>query len=359
MTNKELTVVDLFCGAGGLSKGFMDAGYEVVLGIDHDDNALKTFEANHGNAKALKVDLFDLNNVNKIVEEFNKTHQTLDVLVGGPPCQGFSMAGKRQVDDKRNTLYLAMVELAKKMKPRVVLIENVPGILSMNEGKVKEKIFNDFEELGYKMNVKLLYAPEYGIPQIRKRVFFVGFLDHRVNFEYPEKLIEDEKDFINCEQAVSDLPAQEGIVGENEQDYLNAPLSDYQKEMRKNATKLYNHISAVPSEKTLKFLKMIPEGKNFRSLPEEYQHIYKYAQSLTRFHSKKPARTIDTGHHVHFHYKYNRIPSVRECARFQSFPDDFVFLGPKTSQYRQVGNAVPPKLGYVLGEQIKKYLTEN
>ena len=127
----KYTVIDLFSGAGGLSKGFLDAGYDVVLGIDFDDSALKTFEKNHGRAKALKLDLFNLENVQLIVKEFNKKHKVLDVLIGGPPCQGFSLAGKREEDDKRNTLYKAMVKLAEIMRPRAVVIENVPGMLTL------------------------------------------------------------------------------------------------------------------------------------------------------------------------------------------------------------------------------------
>ena len=121
-------------------------------------------------------------------------------------------------------------------------------------------------------------------------------------------------------------------------------------------TKIYNHIGTIHSEKTIKMIKLVPEGKNYKSLPKEYQGLYKYNEALTRYHSKKPSLTINTGHRSHFHYKYNRIPTVRESARLQSFPDDFIFYGNKSEQYKQVGNAVPPKLGYAIAKKLKKYL---
>ena len=177
MSKKEYNVLDLFCGAGGLSRGFIDAGFSVKLGVDFDDMALKTFANNHDGAVAMKLDLFDLNNVDKIKEFFKENNYTLDVLVGGPPCQGFSLAGPRQIDDSRNILYRAMVKTARELRPKVVVLENVPGMIQLHGGLVKEKIIKDFTDLGYTMGEPhILYAPDYGIPQIRKRVVFVGLL---------------------------------------------------------------------------------------------------------------------------------------------------------------------------------------
>lgn len=356
--SKKLTVIDLFSGCGGLSRGFHDANYNVVIGVDFDKSALKTFEHNHGHAKALELDLFDLSNVDVLAEEFRKNHSDLDVLVGGPPCQGFSLAGKREESDERNRLYLAMVETAKVLKPKAIILENVPSILTLYDGKVKDKIFQDFESLGYKMSVKVLYAPDFGIPQIRKRAFFVGLLDSDVAFEFPEPILQS-KDYITCEQAIGDLPALEGIYGEDIQQYPTEPLTDYQKEMRENSLQIHNHIGSIHSEKTVSMISLVPEGKNYKALPPEYSKLYKYHEALTRYHSKKPSLTINTGHRSHFHYKWNRIPTVRESARLQSFVDSFIFYGNKSDQYKQVGNAVPPKLGYALGLQLKKYLKNN
>ena len=356
-------VLDLFSGAGGLSRGFMDAGYNVVLGVDFDDAALKTFKANHGKSEAMKLDLFDHSNIDKITEYLERNKLSIDVLVGGPPCQGFSVAGPRNMDDKRNSLYLAMVKLADILKPQAVILENVPGMIQINNGIGAKRIVQDFAEIGYKMVPKLLYAPDYGIPQIRKRVFFVGLRDTDTEFEFPEALV-DKEHYITCEDAIGDLPSLqtvdgEIIYGEEEQDYLFDAANEYQKEMRKRSTKVHNHIGSVPIEKTKTMISMVPEGKNYKALPEEYSCLYKYHEALTRYHSKKPSLTINTGHRSHFHYKWNRIPTVRESARLQSFPDDFIFYGNKSEQYRQVGNAVPPMLGKVVAKKLLQYLKEN
>ena len=353
------TVLDLFSGAGGLSKGFMDSGFNVVLGIDFDDAALKTFKANHGHAEAMKLDLFDHTNINKIKEFLDHKEIKLDVLVGGPPCQGFSLAGKREELDERNVLYSAMVKTAELLKPKIVVLENVPGLLTLYKGKAKQQILEDFKSLGYKMDVQVLYAPNYGVPQIRKRAFFVGILtEDEYNFKFPIPYLEEDQ-YINCEQAVSDLPPLVGCEDYNLdaiRDYYGEPTSEYQQMMRKISKAVYNHTPTRHAEKTIELISMVPEGHNYRALPEELREGIKYNESLTRYHSKKPSRTIDTGHRTHFHYKWNRIPTVRENARFQSFPDDFIFYGNKQQQYKQVGNAVPPLLGKAIAKQVKELL---
>ncbi len=361
MTNreKEYTVLDLFCGAGGLSRGFIDAGFSVKLGIDIDDMALKTFEANHDGATAMKLDLFNLDNVNIIKNYFDSKGLHLDVLVGGPPCQGFSLAGPRQIDDSRNKLYQAMVKTASILRPNAVVLENVPGMIQLHGGLVKDKIIEDFTKLGYKMGEpKILFAPDYGVPQIRKRVVFVGLLASKSEYDYPKPICKPEN-YVTCEQAIGDLPALIDIVGEKIQEYPCPPLSKYQELMRNGSTKIHNHEGTIHDPKTKKFIAMVPEGKNYKSLPSEYAGIYKYHEALTRYHSKKPSPTINTGHRSHFHYKWNRIPTVRESARLQSFDDNFLFYGNKTQQYRQVGNAVPPMLGKAIALEIYKWLKEN
>lgn len=342
---RKLTCIDLFSGAGGLSRGFFDAGYNVLLGVDFDDTALKTFKQNHGNAEAIKLDLFNHDNIDVIVEFVKKQSVKLDVLVGGPPCQGFSIAGPRDMNDKRNSLYVAMVKTAERLQPKAVVLENVPGMLQTNGGIGAKRIIEDFEKIGYKMFPKLLYAPDYGIPQIRKRVFFVGLKSDNQDFIFPEPIISKDE-YVTCEEAICDLPSLQTadgniIYGEDKQNYTTAPLNEYQKKMRINSDGVYNHIGSIPIEKTKKMISLVPEGKNYKSLPEEYSKLYKYHEALTRYHSKKPSLTINTGHRSHFHYKYNRIPTVRESARLQSFPDDFIFYGNKSEQYKQVGNAVP------------------
>lgn len=354
---KRYTVLDLFCGCGGLSKGFENAQFDVVLGVDFDEAALTTWQHNHGVGQAMKLDLFDHSNIDLIKNYFDEHNYTLDVLVGGPPCQGFSLAGPRQIDDSRNKLYQAMVKTARLMKPKVVVLENVPGMVQLHNGLVAEKIVKDFTELGYKITFKILYAPDYGIPQTRRRVVFVGLLDSAEFFEYPAPIYSPDK-YITCGEAIDDLPALNGIYGDEVQDYEGEPNSKYEAERRKGSEHIYNHIGTIHDPKTLKFIAMVPEGKNYKSLPPQYAGIYKYHEALTRYDSKKPSPTINTGHRSHFHYKWNRIPTVRESARLQSFDDTFIFFGNKSQQYKQVGNAVPPILGCVLAKEIKKWLSE-
>lgn len=361
MKKSKPTCIDLFSGAGGLSKGFLDAGYNVVLGVDNDKAALETFKANHGKSEAMNLDLFNHDNINVIVDFLaSKDINDIDVLVGGPPCQGFSIAGPRDMNDKRNQLYLAMVKLAETIKPKAIVLENVPGMVTTNGGIGAKRVVSDFSKIGYTMVPKLLYAPEYGIPQIRKRVVFVGLRDTDEIFDFPAPTTKPE-DFITCEDAISDLPtlqtsSGEIIYGDEIQDYRTEPKTEYQKLMRKNSSKVYNHIGSIPIEKTRTMIALVPEGKNYKALPDEYRGLYKYHEALTRYHSKKPSLTINTGHRSHFHYKFNRIPTVRESARLQSFPDDFIFYGNKSEQYRQVGNAVPPILGYEIAKKLKGYL---
>lgn len=363
LLKKTHTVVDLFSGAGGLSRGFMDAGFNVILGVDFDDAALKTFKENHGDAETMKLDLFNHDNINVISEYLIQRNINLDVLVGGPPCQGFSLAGKREEFDQRNVLYSAMVKVAEKLKPRVVVLENVPGMLTLYNGAGAKRVREDFESIGYNIcEPKVLYAPEYGVPQIRKRVFFVMTLkeDIKGEFVYPEPKYTEEE-FITCGDAIGNLPSLEGATNFSLNqilDYPKEPANDYEKLMRKNSEFLHNHTPTKHAEETVRLIGLVQEGKNYKSLPKEEleKRQFKYNEALTRYDSSKPSRTIDTGHRTHFHYKWNRIPTVREAARLQSFPDDFVFYGNKQEQYRQVGNAVPPLLGFAVAKKIKELL---
>lgn len=363
VSSKKYNVVDLFSGAGGLSRGFMDAGFNVVLGVDFDDAALKTFEKNHGNGESMKLDLFNHKNIDKIVNYINKKDIKVDVLVGGPPCQGFSLAGKREEFDQRNVLYTAMVKTAKKLKPKVVVLENVPGMLTLYNGAGAKRVQEDFEKIGYKVETpKILYAPEYGVPQIRKRVFFVMTLKGVVKgqFKYPTPIIEEDN-FITCGEAIGNLPSLNNATDfslNQVLNYENPPINEYEKEMRRYSDKIYNHTPTKHADETIRLISLVPEGKNYKALPEEElkKRKFKYNEALTRYDSTKPSRTIDTGHRTHFHYKWNRIPTVREAARLQSFPDDFIFYGNKQEQYKQVGNAVPPLLGKAIAKKIKELL---
>ena len=344
--NENPTVIDLFCGCGGLSYGFIEAGYDIVLGVDNWSDAIRTFEYIHKKAKGIVADL-STETPKKIAEQTGI--KNIDIIIGGPPCQGFSIAGKRIVDDERNKLYKSFVDFVEYYQPKVFLMENVPNILSMGQGFVKKTIVEDFEKLGYTVVCKIILAADYGVPQNRKRAFFVG-VKNKKEFIFPEPTI---KSPVTTEDAISDLPENSVKDGSK---YKNKPQSDYQNLIREKSTCIYNHEITNHSEQTTSIISLVPDGGNYKNLPIELQQTRKVNIAWTRLNSKKPSLTIDTGHRHHFHYKYNRVPTVRESARIQSFPDTFIFLGSKTSQYKQVGNAVPPILAKELAKEIKKYL---
>ena len=354
--NKKFTVVDLFSGCGGLSKGFLDAGYDVILGVDNDNPSLKTFEANHGSSKVLNTDLFN----KKAIKEIRKVTggKKIDVLVGGPPCQGFSLTGTRNFDDKRNRLYLSFIEAVKELKPKAFLIENVPGLVRLYDGTIKNEIMKRLSDLGYTIEWKILCAADFGIPQVRTRVVFVGLRKQYGKFVFP-KPTNTPENYVSSSEAISDLPALENDLGQERSEYTKAPFTNYQKKMRKNTKYLHNHVATKHTDMVKSVISLVPEGGNYKDLPKGVGTSRKFNEAWTRYHSKKPSKTIDTGHRNHFHYKYNRIPTVRENARLQSFPDDFIFVGTRTQQNRQVGNAVPPILGYYIGRQIMSFLNKN
>jgi len=347
-----LKVVDLFSGCGGLSRGFVDAGYEVILGVDNDEKALETFRKNHNGARALSIDLFDKKAVEKIR---NEVGGKADVIVAGPPCQGFSLTGTRKFDDERNRLYLSVIEVVNNLKPRAFLIENVPGIARLYGGTIKDEIIKRLGKSGYNVKMEILCAADYGVPQMRKRVFFVGLQKKYGEFVFPKPTHTPEK-YVTCSDAISDLPSLDDELGAEENQYLIPAQTSYQKMMRKNSEKIYNHVATNHTDLVKSVISFVPEGGNYKDLPSGVGKSRKFNEAWTRYHRKKPSKTIDTGHRNHFHYQYNRIPTVRENARLQSFPDDFQFFGNRTEQNRQVGNAVPPILGYHIGRQIFSYL---
>lgn len=350
-----LNVIDLFCGCGGLSYGFIQAGYDVILGLDNDNAALNTFQKNHNNSIAKNINLADEDICLQIKNLIG--NKSIDIIVGGPPCQGFSLTGPRNFYDKRNQLYFAMVNTVREFQPKAFVIENVTGMATLYGGEIKNKIIECFTELGYNVNVQILCSADYGVPQIRKRLVFVGLKNDFGEFSFPEETNTPDN-YISCEDALSDLPSLENDLGEEISHYQIKPLSKYQKIMRQNAKKLYNHVATNHTEEVKNVIALVPEGGNYKDLPPGVGASRKFNEAWTRYHSKKPSRTIDTGHRNHFHYKYNRVPTVRENARLQSFPDDFIFYGTKTQQNRQVGNAVPPLLGYNIAKQIKKHIME-
>lgn len=352
MEEKQYKVVDLFCGCGGLSKGLEMAGYKILLGVDNNEPALKTYAYNHKGSKVLCGDL----SAPEAFEEIDKLigKEKIDVIVGGPPCQGFSLTGTRNFDDKRNSLYLAMIETVKRYSPKAFLIENVPGMATLYNGEVKDEIIKRFTNMGYTMNAQILCAADYGVPQIRKRLVFVG-LKNGEKFDFPQPSHTPDN-YITCEQAIGDLPSLEKELGAEKSAYTTSPITEYQKLMRGDCTVLYNHKAIDHKPFVKETIALVPDGGNYKDLPAGVGESRNFHMAWTRYRSDKPSRTIDTGHRNNFHYKWNRCPTVRESARLQSFPDDFVFLGTKTQQDRQVGNAVPCLMAKALGLQLLNYL---
>ncbi|MBQ8702514.1 MAG: DNA cytosine methyltransferase [Prevotella sp.] len=338
-----MKIIDLFCGIGGLSLGFEQAGFEVISAIDMWKDAVVTYNHNR-KEKVAKVET---------VEEFNEkelpsiiSNQHITGIIGGPPCQGFSTVGRRVVDDPRNKMYLEFYKAVKLAKPDFFLIENVKGMLTLNKGAFVKDLIERFgpKGLGYNITYELLNAADYGIPQNRYRVFYVGILDKKYEFPQPFKYQLTAKD------GISDL---EGADNEH---YGSEPKNDFQREMRGGCKHPLNQDYTSHTEQTINIISKVPDGGNIRDLPREVWEVRKYNKAFERMGTFKPSNTIDTGHRNYFHYSEPRIPTVRESARIQSFPDDFEIVGTRGSQYKQVGNAVPPMLAKVIAEQIKKII---
>jgi DNA (cytosine-5)-methyltransferase 1 len=349
------TVIDLFAGCGGLSKGFMNAGYEILIGIDNDEVALTTFRYNHGQAVGLNIDLSKPDTLDVIDETLDG--RTIDVIIAGPPCQGFSLTGPRNFEDERNKLYLAVITAVKRYLPKAFIIENVPGMATLYNGEIMREITRRLDEIGYNVKADVLCAADYGIPQLRRRLIFMGIKKEIGYPKFPTPQLSSDC-YVTCKEAIGDLPSRSqdetdwNGFGLEEDAYTCAPQTEYQKLMRGDCKVLYNHVATQHKQFVIDTISQVPEGCNYKSLPAGVGESRRFNEAWTRYHSGKPSKTIDTGHRNHFHYKYNRVPTIRENARLQSFTDDFVFFGTKTQQNRQVGNAVPPLLGYHLGLAI-------
>lgn len=346
-----MKIIDLFSGVGGLSQGFEWNGFEPVVAIDFWDDAIKTYNHNRKDKVGISMDVTQFND--ELLPNILKEHK-IDGIIGGPPCQGFSTARLSNTTDKigkinesRNHLYLEFFRAVNIVRPKFFLIENVRGLVSANKGAFVKDIVERFGSIGYNVSYKILNASDYGVPQNRQRVFFVGLLKGK--FEFPEKF----------EHKVSSKEAIMDLIQSNEDDiqkYSTPSKNDYQKLMRNGKKIVKNHEITIHNEQTTKVISMVPNGGNIKSLPPKYWNIRKYNKAFQRMNSELPSNTIDTGHRNYFHYEANRIPTARESARIQSFPDSFEFLGTKGSQYKQIGNAVPPLLARVLAEKIKSYL---
>mgnify|MGYP006132006985 FL=1 len=346
-----MKIIDLFSGVGGLSQGFEWAGFQPTIAIDIWNDAIKTYNHNRFEKVGIAQDITEFNNV--VLPKILGKH-AIDGVIGGPPCQGYSSARLSNATDKvdkinigRNHLYLEFFRTVDLVRPKFFLIENVRGLTTLNNGAFVRDIVERFGGIGYNVSYKILNASDYGVPQNRQRVFFVGLLDGQ--FTFPEKFNYK----VSSKEAISDLIKS---TDDAIQKYSTHSSNEFQKIMRNGKKLVKNHEITVHNEQTKNVISMVPDGGNIKSLPEEYWNIRKYNKAFQRMNSKLPSNTIDTGHRNYFHYEANRIPTARESARIQSFSDSFEFIGAKGSQYKQVGNAVPPLLAKALAIKIKSYL---
>ncbi|MEI7987211.1 MAG: DNA cytosine methyltransferase [Armatimonadota bacterium] len=339
--------IDLFSGCGGLTLGLGQSGINSVLAIDNWSDALETLG---GNLPSVETRLLDLGGAHAV--NFGKSYRGVDFVVGGPPCQGFSISGKRNPLDPRNRLYEGFLKVVKDAKPRMFLMENVPNLASMEGGQLLKAIISDFENLGYLVSHQIVLASEYGVPQNRRRLILVGTRE-RKRFEFVKHLDSLKVTAITSRDAIGDLPEDTLLDGSP---YPCNPLSAFQEEIRLGSSTVNNHEITNHAEKTISTIHLVPDGGNYKDLPEHLRDTRRVNIAWTRINSSKPSMTIDTGHRHHFHYSYDRVPTVRESARLQSFPDTFIFRGSKTSQYKQVGNAVPPLLANAIGCALISFL---
>ena len=345
MKNK---IIDLFCGCGGLSKGFEMAGFEIEIAIDMWEDAVKTYNHNHNQKVAVCEDIHNWSD--EFLKELASKGEIVGV-VGGPPCQGYSTVGTRDVNDPRNHLYLEYCRIVEKINPDFFVLENVKGLTTLAQGAFRDDIIKRFGDLGYNVKYEIVNAADYGVPQNRLRVFFVGIKGKEFVFPKPLDYV------LTCEDALSDLPKLNSADGLDEiHHYASEPVNEFQKKMRGLCTEIRNHQITEHSEQTVEIISMIPDGGSIKDLPREFWEVRKYNKAFERMSSKRPSNTVDTGHRNYFHYSENRIPTARENARLQSFPDDFEVLGSKTSQYKQIGNAVPPLLAYEIAKAIREHL---
>jgi DNA (cytosine-5)-methyltransferase 1 len=265
----------------------------------------------------------------------------------------FSTVGKRDVNDPRNHLYTEYCRIVETIKPDFFVLENVKGLLTLSGGAFRDDIHLRFESLGYTVTHKLLNAADFGIPQNRQRVFFIGMKDKK--FIFPK----EHETILTCSDALSDMPDinEENGMADFMQ-YTKEPCNEYQRYLRNGSVGIKNNQITIHSEQTKSIIGMIKDGGKIKDLPPEYWDIRKYNKAFERMSSIRPSNTVDTGHRNYFHYSENRIPTARENARLQSFPDSFEFLGTKGSQYKQIGNAVPPLLAKAIAVEIMKQLGE-
>ncbi len=347
-----MKVIDLFSGVGGLSEGFVMKGFEIAFAVEIDTSIANSYKLNHPDVDMYSEDItqIDLNML------FNK-YPDINVVIGGPPCQGFSQKGKRlSIKDSRNYLFQYFVKFVAKFEPEYFLLENVPNIITTSSGYFKEEIIKAFTELGYSVDNKVLNALNFGVPQDRKRAFFLG---KKGNKMLPLPEVDGNKSRPTIRDAIYDLPFIESGEGSDISKYDKPTSTEYQKMLRQGSQVLHNHKATRHSKIALERLSLIPKGKGRESLPAHHLTNSIFSGTWCRLKEDGVATTITTrfdtpSSGMFTHPILNRCLTVREAARIQSFPDTFVFYGNKTSQMKQVGNAVPPLMVKKIAEIINK-----
>lgn len=348
-------VLDLFCGAGGFSCGLdMVDGFSTEVALDFEESALNTFQKNFPNTECVCGNICDDDIKNKVIKASKE--RGVNMIIGGPPCQGFSLKGKNLgLEDPRNFLFLEYVDIVSKVKPQIFVIENVKNMISSGNGYFIKQIYEKFEKLGYHLNHGILNAYNFGVPQTRERTIIIGTLDE-CGITLPDEFVENKT---TVRDAISDLSYLESGEGSDVSEYINGPQSDYQSILRDGMTKLHNHKATNHAKVALDKLKLIPPEGDKTSMPEELYGNQKFMTTWSRLVWDKPSPTIDTRFDTpsngrNSHPYLHRSITPREAARIQSFPDSFIFYGKKVSICKQIGNAVPPLLAKAIGEHIKE-----
>ena len=373
-----MNIIDLFAGCGGLSLGFEMAGFNIPLAVEIDAWASETYERNHTGTKVVTKDITKIKDLDSLFDE----KIDIDGIIGGPPCQGYSLSGNRDRKDPRNSLFMEFVRFVKHFKPKFFVMENVTGILSMKTASnelVKDVILEEFKNAGYCVEVFTLNAAEHGVPQSRLRVFFIGL---RNDIPYDIEKIEPKgwlfgDDQITIEQAIMDLPQIKACEGSEISEYTSEPTTEYEKWARGDCTVLYNHVAMRHTARLIERFSKIGYGQSVADVEREYQQRKRgdaskisgkvYSQNNMRPYPDRPSPTVAASFQSNFVHPYiNRNYTAREGARLQSFPDSYVFCGKRTtmswekniSQYQQIGNAVPPLLAKSIANTIQNYFNE-
>ncbi len=369
------TALSVFCGAGGCSTGFQRAGYNILFASDIDKSAISSYKANFTKTNCLEADICNID-FEKTLTDLGLLVGELDILIGGPPCQGFSTAGMRFWEDPRNALLKQYIQALQTMRPKWFLMENVEGLLTADKGKYIFEIVNALIESGYQIRVEKIYTQEYGIPQRRKRVLIIG---NRLGIDF--KLPEPQGETHGRIFRYSDTTLKHTIVGlpqasNNSQEkiaYTSASTNTWEKYLRGTATEVEDHFSPKVTDLQLERIKALQPGQTMKDLPIELQHeSFKRRANrrvmdgtasekrggapsgLKRLFFDEPSLTITGAATREFiHPEADRPLTIREAARIQTFPDDFRFLGTTAEKIQQIGNAIPPLLSYILANHIQ------